>query len=185
MADSISRWASVTRSRPPKVSAITGAREPSRSPEPMRPAARRRPSSVAASTPLAYVWTVCGQFLDRATGRGSSHPYSTAVPPGPAVAEALRALHGDPAKAWTVEELGALGGLSRAAFARRSTALVGRAPLAYLPWWRMTTAGRLLRSRDLPLRAVAQRAGYTSEFAFAKAFKREYGVAPGQYRKGA
>lgn len=49
----------------------------------------------------------------------------------------------------------------------------------------MTTAGRLLRSDDLPLRVVAQRSGYSSEFAFAKAFKREYGVAPGQYRKGA
>jgi AraC-like DNA-binding protein len=30
---------------------------------------------------------------------------------------------------------------------------------------------------------VAQRTGYASEFAFAKAFKREYGVAPGQYRR--
>jgi AraC-like DNA-binding protein len=84
-----------------------------------------------------------------------------------------------------VEELGAHGGLSRAAFSRRFTALVGRPPLTYLTWWRMTTAGRLLREDDLPLRLVAQRTGYTSEFAFAKAFKREYGVAPGQYRRQA
>ncbi|MCW8379330.1 helix-turn-helix transcriptional regulator [Streptomyces justiciae] len=62
---------------------------------------------------------------------------------------------------------------------------MGRPPLAYLTWWRMTTAGRLLREADLPLRLVAQRTGYTSEFAFAKAFKREYGVAPGQYRRRA
>ncbi|TXS14331.1 AraC family transcriptional regulator [Streptomyces sp. adm13(2018)] len=103
----------------------------------------------------------------------------------PVVAGALRALHDDPARAWTVEELGALGGLSRAAFARRFTALVGRSPLAYLTWWRMTTAGRLLRTDDRPLRAVAERSGYSSEFAFAKAFEREYGMAPGQYRKGA
>jgi len=47
----------------------------------------------------------------------------------------------------------------------------------------MTTAGRLLRTDDLPLRRVAERVGYTSEFSFAKAFKREYGVAPGQYRR--
>jgi AraC-like DNA-binding protein len=46
----------------------------------------------------------------------------------------------------------------------------------------MTTAGRLL-SDDVPLRTVAQRTGHTSEFAFAKAFKREYGVPPGQYRR--
>ncbi|MFD8644930.1 helix-turn-helix domain-containing protein [Streptomyces zaomyceticus] len=49
----------------------------------------------------------------------------------------------------------------------------------------MTTAGRLLRSDDLPLHAVAQRSGHSSESALAEAFKREYGVAPGQYRKGA
>lgn len=102
----------------------------------------------------------------------------------PAVAAALRALHGDPARSWTVEELGALTGLSRAAFARRFSALVGRAPLAYLTWWRMTTAGRLLRTGDLPLRSVAGRCGYSSEFAFAKAFKRQYGLAPGRYRRG-
>ncbi len=101
------------------------------------------------------------------------------------MARALRALHDDPARAWTVEELGALSGLSRAPFARRFTTLVGRAPLAYLTWWRMTTAGRLLRSADVPLRVVAQRSGYSSEFAFAKAFKREYGMAPGRYREGA
>jgi AraC-like DNA-binding protein len=47
----------------------------------------------------------------------------------------------------------------------------------------MTTAGRLLRTDDTPLRLVAQRTGYTSEFAFAKAFKREFGVAPGQFRR--
>ncbi|MBT2443387.1 AraC family transcriptional regulator [Streptomyces sp. ISL-36] len=101
----------------------------------------------------------------------------------PAVAAALKAIHGDPARAWTVEDLGAEAGLSRAAFARRFTALVGRPPLAYLTWWRMTTAGRLLRADDTPLRTVAGRTGYASEFAFAKAFKREYGVAPGQYRR--
>ncbi|MFF7358433.1 MULTISPECIES: AraC family transcriptional regulator [Streptomyces] len=103
----------------------------------------------------------------------------------PAVAAALRAIHGEPARAWTVAELGAVGGLSRAAFARRFATLVGEPPLAYLTWWRMTTAGRLLRHDDLSLREIAGRVGYTSEFAFAKAFKREYGVAPGRYRRGA
>ncbi len=47
----------------------------------------------------------------------------------------------------------------------------------------MTTAARLLRDSDAPLNAVAERVGYTSEFAFANAFKREYGTAPGRYRR--
>ncbi|MFF1381579.1 AraC family transcriptional regulator [Streptomyces sp. NPDC058308] len=118
--------------------------------------------------------------------RGSTGDHSgwAAALAHPAVAAALRAIHSDPAHPWTVSELGALGSLSRAPFARRFTETVGTPPLAYLTWWRMTTAAGRLREPDgVPLRAVAERAGYTSEFAFAKAFKREFGMAPGQYRK--
>ncbi|MCI2421857.1 AraC family transcriptional regulator [Saccharopolyspora sp. K220] len=100
-----------------------------------------------------------------------------------ATAAALRAMHHEPARRWTVAELATQAGLSRAAFARRFAALVGEAPLAYLTWWRMTTAARLLRESDAPLGSVAARVGYASEFAFAKAFKREFGVAPGRYRQ--
>ncbi|WP_371480619.1 AraC family transcriptional regulator [Kitasatospora sp. NBC_00315] len=101
----------------------------------------------------------------------------------PAVAPALAAIHTDPAARWTVESLAARAGLSRAAFARRFAAMVGEPPLSYLTRWRMTTAARLLREADLPLSTVAARAGYGSEFAFGKAFKREYGLAPGSYRR--
>jgi AraC-like DNA-binding protein len=101
----------------------------------------------------------------------------------PAITDALRAIHREPARQWTVEGLGAEAGLSRAAFARRFAALIGDPPLTYLTWWRMTIAARLLRDSDVPLRAVAERTGYATEFAFAKAFKREYGMAPGQYRR--
>jgi AraC-like DNA-binding protein len=101
----------------------------------------------------------------------------------PAVAAALRAIHGDVPRPWTVGELAGLAGLSRAAFARRFGALVGRPPLGYLAWWRMTVAAGLLRAGELPLAAVARRVGYASEFAFAHAFKREYGMASGGYRR--
>ncbi|MFJ2828423.1 AraC family transcriptional regulator [Streptomyces sp. NPDC087263] len=102
----------------------------------------------------------------------------------PAVAAALRAIHGEPAQSWTVQTLAALAGLSRSAFAQRFTSTVGCPPLTYLTWWRMTTAARMLRDTDLLLRSVAEHTGYTSEYAFAKAFKREFGTAPGQYRNG-
>ncbi|MFJ9416001.1 MULTISPECIES: AraC family transcriptional regulator [unclassified Streptomyces] len=103
----------------------------------------------------------------------------------PAVAPALSALHDDPSAQWTVEALAERAGLSRAAFARRFASLVGEPPMAYLTRWRMTTAARLLRESDAPLSTVAARTGYGSEFAFAKAFKREYGLAPGGYRRQA
>ena len=100
----------------------------------------------------------------------------------PGIAPALAAMHEDPSAGWTVEALAGRAGLSRAAFARRFAALVGEPPLAYLTRWRMTTAAGLLRDSDAPLSIVAAQAGYGSEFAFAKAFKREYGVPPGGYR---
>ncbi|GIG85984.1 AraC family transcriptional regulator [Plantactinospora endophytica] len=102
----------------------------------------------------------------------------------PVTNTALRAIHREPARQWTVATLAAEAGLSRAPFARRFAALLGQPPLAYLTWWRMTTAARLLRESDASLAAVARQVGYASEFAFGAAFKRRYGVAPGRYRRG-
>jgi AraC-like DNA-binding protein len=103
----------------------------------------------------------------------------------PAITAALHAIHRHPARPWTVATLAAQAGLSRAPFARRFTTLVGQPPLSYLTWWRMTTASQLLRDSDATLNAIAARIGYTSEFAFANAFKREHGTAPGIYRRSA
>jgi AraC-like DNA-binding protein len=103
----------------------------------------------------------------------------------PAVAAGLRAIHSAPGRPWTVAELASQAGLSRAAFARRFAALVGQPPQAYLTWWRMTLAAQLLRDGDAPLATVARKVGYTSEFAFAHAFKREYRLAPGGFRRSA
>ncbi|MFJ4189170.1 AraC family transcriptional regulator [Kitasatospora sp. NPDC089509] len=102
-----------------------------------------------------------------------------------AVAPALTAIHRAPATPWTVESLAERAGLSRAAFARRFTSMVGEPPMAYLTRWRMTTAARLLRESEAPLTSVAAQTGYGSEYAFAKAFKREFGQAPGGYRREA
>ncbi|WP_026343831.1 AraC family transcriptional regulator [Nocardia sp. BMG111209] len=101
----------------------------------------------------------------------------------PAIAAALAVIHEQPAVTWTVQSLADHVGLSRAAFARRFALMVGEPPLAYLTRWRLTIAARLLREDDLPVGAIALRAGYGSEFAFNKAFKREYGLAPGRYRR--
>lgn len=102
----------------------------------------------------------------------------------PAIAAALESLHTDPAKPWRIEDLAASVGLSRATLARRFTALTGQSPMAYLTWWRMTTAARLLGDTDVPLPGIARQVGYGSPFAFSHAFKRHFGLAPGRYRSG-
>ncbi|MFC9895768.1 AraC family transcriptional regulator [Nocardia sp. NPDC127579] len=100
----------------------------------------------------------------------------------PGIAAVLRAVHEDIAHPWTIQELAGIAGMSRATLARRFTALVDRAPLAYLTWWRLTTAAHLLRDTDATLATIAGQVGYSSEYAFAAAFKRRHGLAPGRYR---
>jgi AraC-like DNA-binding protein len=100
----------------------------------------------------------------------------------PDVGPAVRAVHDDPAHAWSVAELAHRSGLSRAAFARRFRQAVGEAPIAYVTRWRMTTAAELLAQGEF-IAHVAHRVGYDNEFAFAKAFKRVRGVAPGRFRR--
>lgn len=98
------------------------------------------------------------------------------------VAGALRALHEDPARGWSVEELAASAGVSRATLTRRFTALVGRAPMAYLAWWRMTRAAALLQQSADPLDVIARRVGYATPYALSHAFSRQFGTTPGRYR---
>jgi AraC-like DNA-binding protein len=100
----------------------------------------------------------------------------------PHVGAALRAMHAEPARQWTVADLAAEATLSRSAFARRFTDQLGVGPLAYLTEWRMALARERLRDSDDRLAAVAQSLGYGSEFAFAAAFKRHHGAAPGRWR---
>ena len=100
----------------------------------------------------------------------------------PAVGAALRALHAEPGRTWTVAALAERASLSRAAFARRFRELVGSAPLACLTEWRMALARERLSAGREPLAAIAHTLGYSSEFSFAAAFKRHHGVAPGRWR---
>jgi AraC-like DNA-binding protein len=100
----------------------------------------------------------------------------------PAVGGALALIHANPARPWTVDMLARAVGVPRATFSRRFTTLTGQSPMAYVTAWRMTVAARMLREGRAPLREVAPRVGYDSEFGFARTFKRVIGHAPGRYR---
>ena len=84
----------------------------------------------------------------------------------------------NPATAWTVARSRPRPGMSRAAFARRFTELVGEPPMAFLAGWRLAMAADLLRDTDATLDAVARTVGYSSPFALSTAFKRVHGVSP-------
>ncbi|MCH9682736.1 MAG: AraC family transcriptional regulator [Deltaproteobacteria bacterium] len=101
------------------------------------------------------------------------------------LATALGLIHADPAHAWSVEELARRAATSRSSFATRFKQVLGQSPMQYVTDWRMHGARELLGTRDLSIAQVAQRVGYQSEFAFAKAFKRVFGEPPGMYRRRA
>ncbi|WP_157408737.1 AraC family transcriptional regulator [Actinoplanes sp. N902-109] len=102
----------------------------------------------------------------------------------PGVASALREIHDQPHRAWTVDRLSAVAGMSRTTFTRQFTAAVGMPPMSYLLDWRLTAAARLLQRSPAPLAAVARQVGYATEYGFATAFRRKYGISPGRFRTG-
>jgi AraC-like DNA-binding protein len=93
------------------------------------------------------------------------------------VAAALRAMHADPARRWTVGTLASEAGMSRSSFAARFRARVGDGPIEYLTRWRMLLAGRDL-ARGTSVGTVSRALGYESESAFSTAFKRVMGHPP-------
>jgi AraC-like DNA-binding protein len=101
----------------------------------------------------------------------------------PRLSAALQALHDNAAHPWTVPELAAVSGLSRAAFARSFQQALGQAPMQYLTTWRMTLARDYLRTGQPTLAQVAERTGYASPYAFAAAFRRHHGEPPGLWRQ--
>jgi AraC-like DNA-binding protein len=103
----------------------------------------------------------------------------------PVVGKALRLIHDDPARQWTVANLAAEAGVSRAAFARRFTELVGEPPMAFITDWRLSLAADLLLEPDATIGSVAYQVGYATPYALSSAFKRVRGVSPRQHRLAA
>jgi AraC-like DNA-binding protein len=101
----------------------------------------------------------------------------------PAVGRALALLHERPAEPWTLDKLSEEAGLSRSALHERFVHFIGQPPMQYLTRWRMQVASGLLRDTSATLVEISLQAGYESEAAFSRAFKREVGVSPGAWRR--
>jgi transcriptional regulator GlxA family with amidase domain len=99
------------------------------------------------------------------------------------LAAAMRLLHGDAARAWTVKELAKKAALSRSAFFERFTRAIGLPPMEYLLAWRMALAKDLLRNGDIAIATVAERVGYASPSTFSTAFSRHVGQPPGKFAR--
>ena len=99
------------------------------------------------------------------------------------LSRALQAIHESPDQQWTVDKLAKVAVMSRASLARNFQHTLGLTPMQYLVEWRMTLARDLLLTDGLSLTQVAERIGYSSPYAFATAFRRHHGEAPGRWRR--
>ena len=119
----------------------------------------------------------------RATPGQDAHPGLLRGLADARIAPAIRDMHADVARSWTVSQLARVAALSRSAFFDRFTRTVGLPPMEYLLTWRMALAKDLLRRRDLALTEVAERVGYGSASAFSTAFTRSVGQPPSRYAR--
>lgn len=92
---------------------------------------------------------------------------------------ALRAIHHQPEKKWTVDSLAQQCGMSRSGFSAHFKQRLGQSVKSYLTQWRMQLAYQRLKQKHEPLIVLAQALGYESEAAFSRAFKRVMGISPG------
>jgi len=99
------------------------------------------------------------------------------------VAPAIRQMHAQLTRSWTVAELAKVAALSRSAFFGRFSRTVGLPPMEYLLAWRMAVARDLLRRQDLAIAEVAERVGYGSASTFSTAFSRHVGQPPSHYAR--
>jgi len=101
------------------------------------------------------------------------------------LALAIREMHENPEKPWTVSQLAKTAALSRSSFFDRFSRAVGVAPMEYLLSWRMAIAKKLLRRNEFSIAAIATRVGYSSASAFSAAFARHVGVPPTRFAQDA
>ena len=121
----------------------------------------------------------------RATSTDDARPGLLRGLADPRVGPAIREMHRQLSRAWTVTELAKAAALSRSAFFERFTRVVGLAPMEYLFAWRMAVARDLLRSEALSVTEVAERVGFGSSSAFSTAFSRHVGQPPSHYARTA
>ena len=143
-------------------------------------AAGGEPGSVLVVDRLAEALFV---RIIRSLADGSTPPGFLSAIRDPVVAAVLRRIHRAPGGPWTLGSLAGAAHVSRAVLARRFKAATGMGAIQYLRLWRMIQ-GRESLARGDTVPAVARTLGYRSEWAFAKAFKRTFGVGPGEVRAG-
>jgi AraC-like DNA-binding protein len=143
----------------------------------------RRPGGFLVAQQLAYTMLIQALRLHLAEGLQGGVGWLFALS-DKQMGAAINAMHEEPARRWTLQELAQRVGMSRSSFAERFKETVGDSPMEYLTRWRMLLAGDRLENSKDSVAAIALSLGYESESAFSTAFKRVMGCSPRQYARG-
>jgi AraC-like DNA-binding protein len=111
------------------------------------------------------------------------HAGCLAAPRDPVAGHALAVLHREPAREWTIDRLAREVGASRSTLVERFAHYLHEAPMTYLARWRLQLGARYLETTHRSVLEIAGDVGYESEAAFNRAFRREFGLPPGRYRR--
>ncbi|MEV6038828.1 helix-turn-helix domain-containing protein [Nonomuraea sp. NPDC052116] len=98
------------------------------------------------------------------------------------VRRALALIAAEPGAAHSVASLARAVALSPSRFAHLFAAETGRSPMQAVREARVRHAASLLEVTDLDVGQVAAASGFVSPFHFSRAFSREYGLPPRDYR---
>ena len=102
----------------------------------------------------------------------------------PVIGQALAALHKEPSRQWTLQDLAKTTGLSRTRLTDRFRYFLGESPIAYLAQWRLKLGAEMLQETESSVAEIAAAVGYGSEATFNRAFKREFHCPPARFRRG-
>lgn len=105
--------------------------------------------------------------------QGLSHPH---------IGRLITALHRQPERSWTVEEMAGEAAMSRSKFAQIFKEVLGQTPLDYLSEWRINIA-QVLLDKGHPVGWVANKVGYDNGSVLARVFKKKTGISPSHWQQ--
>jgi LacI family transcriptional regulator len=101
----------------------------------------------------------------------------------PRIAAAMAVIRDRASDRLSVDELAQQMGMSRRTLERRFQEMLGRGIEAEMRRVRIQRARQLLSATSMPLREVAEKAGFGDVFYFSTAFRKAENMSPGEWRR--
>ena len=126
---------------------------------------------------MGYLMVILSLLADLCGGKPEEAP-----PARGGVDRVVRYLNGNFQRQIRLEELARMAAMSENSLLHHFSGMIGTTPMKYLTRLRIRYAAELLHNTDMPVAEVAESAGFADPAYFSRAFRRETGLAPLDYR---